>query len=212
MQKVLNKSVVRNGYVMCGQDAPIGLNYDKEPTMDKFNAQMRLCKARITTEDMDILVQQFPKMVEIMRARGTVTELEMDELGIPNVNNLDSDSKAKDARALHKQRAVIMNMDDCISKYKLYQQRNATRSKSTEARKTLTTTKAAEKRRRDNMTPEEKKLEAAAKRKATLAAKKKLQSTVPAETADSRNEEHSFIDENEEETYFSRFITEEFTI
>jgi len=50
---------------------------------------------------MDLLVQQFPKMVEIMRARGTGTESEMDELGIPNINNLDSDSKPEDVRALH---------------------------------------------------------------------------------------------------------------
>jgi hypothetical protein len=50
---------------------------------------------------MDLLVQQFPKMVEIMRARGTGTESGMDALGIPNINNLDSDSKPEDARALH---------------------------------------------------------------------------------------------------------------
>ena len=62
------------------------------------------------------------------------------------------------------------------------------------------------------MTPEEKKLEAAAKPKATLAAKKKPLYTVPAETVDIRTEELSFSDENEEDTYCPRFITEEFTI
>ena len=86
---------------MCDQDAPIGLNQNKEATVDKFRAQMRLCKAKISTEVMDLLVQQFPKMVNIMRARGTGTESEMDELGIPNTNNLDSDSKPEDVRALH---------------------------------------------------------------------------------------------------------------
>jgi len=86
---------------MCDQDAPIGLNQNKEPTMDKFRAQIRLCKAKISTEVMDLLVQQFPKMVNIMRARGTGTESKMDELGIPNINNLDSDSKPEDARAFH---------------------------------------------------------------------------------------------------------------
>ena len=50
---------------------------------------------------MDLLVQLSPKMVNIMRARGTGTETEMDELGIPNINNLDSDSKPEDVRALH---------------------------------------------------------------------------------------------------------------
>ena len=61
------------------------------------------------------------------------------------------------------------------------------------------------------MTPEEKKLEKAAKRKA-ISSKKKLQSTVPAETVDIRTDKHFFSDENEEDTYYSRFITEEFTI
>jgi len=86
---------------MCDQGAPIGLNQNKEPTMDKFRAQMRQCKAKKSTEDMDLLVQLSPKMVNIMRARGTGTETEMDELGIPNINNLDSDSKPEDVRALH---------------------------------------------------------------------------------------------------------------
>jgi hypothetical protein len=62
------------------------------------------------------------------------------------------------------------------------------------------------------MTPAEKKLEAAAYPKATLAAKKKPLYTVPAETVDIRTEELSFSDENEEDTYCPRFITEEFTI
>jgi hypothetical protein len=62
------------------------------------------------------------------------------------------------------------------------------------------------------MTPEEKRLEAAAKPKATLAAKQKPLSTVPAETVDIRTEEHSFSYENEEDTYYPRFITEELTI
>jgi hypothetical protein len=54
-------SVVRNGYVMCGQDAPIGLNHNNTPT-DKFYTQVRFCKAKISTEHMDILVKQLPQM------------------------------------------------------------------------------------------------------------------------------------------------------
>jgi len=59
---------------------------------------------------MELLVHQFPEMVKLMREHGTVTEAQMDALNIPNFNEFDSDSKAKDERALHKQRAVIMNM------------------------------------------------------------------------------------------------------
>ena len=60
MQKVLNKECGEK-WVRCGQDAPIGLNHIKKP-MDKFYAQVRLCKTKISTEHMDILVKQFPKM------------------------------------------------------------------------------------------------------------------------------------------------------
>ena len=56
MQKVVNKEIIKNGYFRCGQDAPIRLDIDEKPTMEKFHAQMRLCNAKILMTDMELLV------------------------------------------------------------------------------------------------------------------------------------------------------------
>jgi hypothetical protein len=47
--------------------------------MSKFLAQMSLCSHNISKKVMETLIQQFPRMVQIFRERGTVTEAEMDE-------------------------------------------------------------------------------------------------------------------------------------
>jgi hypothetical protein len=80
----------------------------------------------------------------------------MDALNIPSVNHLDSDKKPKDERALHKQRAVIMNKEDCVNSYKAYQAnkqqklvKSATRKEKTNE---LRLAKEAQKVRRDSVT------------------------------------------------------------
>jgi len=50
---------------------------------------------------MELLIHQLPEIVKLMRENGTVTVAQMDALNIPNFNEFDSDSKAKDERALH---------------------------------------------------------------------------------------------------------------
>jgi hypothetical protein len=59
----------------------------------------------------------------------------MDALNIPSVNHLDTDEKPKDERALHKQRAVIMNKQDCIDNYKTYQMRKQDKNQNSTAKK-----------------------------------------------------------------------------
>lgn len=56
--------------------------------------------------------------VAIFRARGALSEDEMDTLEIPSVNEEQVNQRPKDQRMLHQQRAVIMNSVDCIAKYK----------------------------------------------------------------------------------------------
>jgi len=177
MNKILTRDIIIKGYQKTGQDAPIALNVERQPTMAKFYAQMSKCTTQISLKDMNVLVEQLPQMVAIMRARGSITEAEMDAAGIPNMNHLDSDKKPKDERALHKQRAVIMNKEDCISKYRNYRRLMDEARVSREAN---AATAAARKRakevediRRSSLTPEQKKAERAAKTKATKAARKR---------------------------------------
>jgi hypothetical protein len=176
MNKVLNKKIIVDGYVRTGQNAPIGFDATGEPTMSKFYAQMSLCKSNISVPEMKILLDSFPQMVQLMRQKGTVTESEMDALNIPSVNHLDLDRKPKDQRALHKQRAVIMNKDDCINSYKTYQIRKQQKNQNTKARKgkkdEIQLSKQAEKLRRASLTPLQKKVEDNAKRNAKNAAKR----------------------------------------
>lgn len=55
------------------------------------------------------------KLVNIFQTIGVLTEQDMDEAEIINMNK--PNSKPKDARALHQQRAVLR---ECIRCYKLY--------------------------------------------------------------------------------------------
>ncbi len=110
---------------------------------------------------------QPPHFVGIMRQRGKITEAEMNERQIPNYSNFDSDRKPKDQRALHKQRAVVMNADDVVSQFIDYQQQRDARRAALEARRihreataaerqATKAARAAEKRRRSLLTEEEK--------------------------------------------------------
>jgi hypothetical protein len=65
---------------------------------------------------------------------GIVTEQDMDEAGIMNI---DSDLKTpKDQRVLHQQRAVLMNSAECIAKYKLYRTEKETNTARTAEKRT----------------------------------------------------------------------------
>lgn len=75
--------------------------------------------------------------------KGCVTEDEMDGLEIINVNKLNS--KPKDQRALHQQRAVIMNSEDCIAKFKIYKTEKQLEEDRKAAMKALAIAKRAEK-------------------------------------------------------------------
>jgi len=211
MQKVLNPDIIIKGYQRTGQDAPIGFDANGVPTMAKFEAQMRLCTSAITLEQMQNMKLQFPGMVDIMRRNGTITEAEMDAVNIPSFNFADSDKKPKDQRALHKQRAVVMNMDDCISKYKDYHliraEQAVARVLAEETRKAVAAArkadaeakravKTAEKRRRDSLTPEERKEEATAKRKATALAKR-VANVIPSPMIVPINQQDFFLSDND---------------
>ena len=137
----------------------------------------------------------------------------MDELGIPNFNHLDSDKKPKDQRSLHKQRAVIMNMEDCISKYKNYrllrEQERARKDQSA-------VDKANKKRTRGAIASTDHKTVSSVKKKAATASRKKRarvqveDSTASEEEFDvSADKDDMFI---EDEPFYKRFITSEFTI
>jgi hypothetical protein len=59
-----------------------------------------------------------PELLQKFRTTGILTESDMDEAGIIKVNYPNESDK--DTRALHQQRAVIMNSPECAAKYRSY--------------------------------------------------------------------------------------------
>lgn len=183
IHKSLNPDIVKKGYIDCGQDAPISLDENGYETFTKYDKCMGKCTRKLSTNEYQVMKDQFIHFVLLMRNHGRITEAEMDEKNIPNYNNCDSDKKPKDQRALHKQRAVIMNAEDCVAAYANYQQRRQQaiametqrrlqRTVTAGERQAARVAKEAEKRRRATLTEDERKAEANNKRRATLARKR----------------------------------------
>lgn len=133
IHKALNPDIIKKGYSDCGQDAPISLDLNGLETYAKYDTCIQKCKRKLTIAETQIMRDNLPHFVGIMRQRGKITEAEMDERQIPNYNNFDSDRKPKDQRALHKQRAVVMNADEVVSQFIDYHQLKEARRRATEA-------------------------------------------------------------------------------
>ena len=193
IKHVLTPEIVKQGYKHIGQ-YPVS-----------FRTTIGRCTRQVTARDMDVMERQLPAIVEIFRTTGKVTEAQMDAAGIFSVNSESTNSKPKDERAMHQQRSVIMNSDDCIAQYRAHvehraaeparralalEQREAAKlvrerkAEEVRARKEL---KDIEKQRRANLTREEVRAEAKAKRLANKLAKQALsnqQVVEPIEQAD----------------------------
>ena len=212
MQHVLTPEVIKGGYRRIGQ-YPVSLA-----------TAMGRCSRQITARDMDNIREKMPGLVTIFRSTGRLTEEEMDAAGIISVNHEASNSRPKDDRPLHQQRAVIMNSEHCISQYNNYQAiraaepaRKQQREELREAAKVIRDEKAAEMRlkkvekdaeklRKSLLTPAELKEEAKIKRVANKAAKQALREGANqqqpvalevSEDVDSDDEEDNLFDDNE---------------
>lgn len=108
IKETLTVSIVRHAYARCGQ---YPLDFDK---------QMGLCTGMnaVSEKDYQIMKARLPEMVEKFKEVGQLTEEVMDQAGIWK-SPLDT-GKPKNERVLHKQRAVLMNSDECIQRFKLY--------------------------------------------------------------------------------------------
>lgn len=194
IHKELCPDIIKKGYIECGQDAPISLDDNGQLTYQKYEQCIRKCTRLLATAEVETMREHFEHFVGIMRQRGKITEAEMDEKGIPNYNHHDTDKKPKDQRALHKQRATVMNADDVVQQFIDYQQlrtthrlqmeqRRAARAATAGQREAAKLAREAEKRRRQGLTDEEKRAEANAKRRAT-AERKRL------ERLEQQNQQH----------------------
>ncbi len=109
IQDSLKPSVIREGYESIEQYL---IDFNK--AMSHISKKHTISVAQIA----HIEASQ-DDMIAIYCARGNVTENDMDELDIMNVN-AGGRRKLKHLRVLHQPRAVIMNSEDCIAKFKMY--------------------------------------------------------------------------------------------
>lgn len=135
LHEVLRPRLISEGYEILGQ---YPLDFDKA---------MLQCTAVINGPTFEHMRSRWRKLADIFRENGVLTEADMDALDIPFG---DEDGKPKDARALHKQRAVVMNSVVCVQQYRQYkisqqlslqrqqinrQQRQALRNESEESKR-----------------------------------------------------------------------------
>ena len=93
---VLTSNIVSDGYAKHGQGSP--LNFDKI---------IGACTSAILPRDMEIMREALIPLVQVMRAKFELTEADMDEYNIINMNSLGS--MDKDKRVLHQRRTVIFS-------------------------------------------------------------------------------------------------------
>jgi hypothetical protein len=98
---------VIEGYEAIGQ---YPLNLDKA---------MGQCTTLINKPMFELMRNKWEALANIFRTKGVLTEEDMNVNDIPFAD-FDLGNKPKDARALHKQRAVVMNSQICIQQYKDY--------------------------------------------------------------------------------------------
>ena len=125
IQDTLKPSMIREGYESIGQ---YPIDFDK--AMSHVSR-----KHPISIAQMEHMRATEGDMIAIYRARGNVTETDMDELGIMTVNDGGRRRKPKHLRVLHQQRAVIMNSEDCIAKFKIYKTQEELNKEATALRK-----------------------------------------------------------------------------
>lgn len=129
----LDSRSVRLGYEICGQQP---LNFD--------NAMRATCKNRVISQaEYETMKAAVPILAESYREKGFLTEEEMDDLHIPNFNEECYSSVPKDQRALHQQRAVVMNADELLSHIRQLKEKKV---QAEQARKRQAELKAAKKK------------------------------------------------------------------
>ena len=95
-QNILSRNIVMEGYTQNGQGSP--LNFDRI---------ISACTTTVTPSQMEAMKHALIPLVQIMKVKYELTEADMDEYDIVNVNQQGSTDK--DKRVLHQRRTVIFS-------------------------------------------------------------------------------------------------------
>ena len=106
IKMTIKPDIIKDGYSSIGQ-WPLD-----------FKAAMSKCSREMSNNEYKTMEDHMDTLVKYYRENGQLTEENMDNLGIINVNDQMYGKLPKEERALHQQRARIMNSTDCIAQYK----------------------------------------------------------------------------------------------
>jgi hypothetical protein len=86
-----------------------------------FRTAMAKCTRQLSAEQYAVIEESLPAMVTLFRRHGKITEADMDAAGIFSCNAEADNKKPKDQRALHQQRACMMNAEESCRQYAAYE-------------------------------------------------------------------------------------------
>jgi hypothetical protein len=108
-QNTCNMTFLGGGFRKTGQYNPMirGMDFDKK---------MRYCTTKIPEAQLEIMRNALPRLAEVFRAKGYLSEQDMDEAGIMKVG--DEIGKPRDRRVLHKNRSLVLNTPANIARFR----------------------------------------------------------------------------------------------
>ena len=110
----MTKDTIRQGYYSrCGQ-YPLDMG-----------KAMSLRSSIISLDALNTMKVCFDDVVTLFKTNGTLTETNLDQVGIANMNEQLYKGIPKDKHVLHHQRAVMLNAEATVEKFKVYNEKAA---------------------------------------------------------------------------------------
>lgn len=84
-----------------------------------FRLKMATCLSVIPEQDLVLMENALPKAIELCRSKGYLTEVEMDELGIPTCEIEEKCKLVKDKRAISHQRTLLWTSPSNLLRFRV---------------------------------------------------------------------------------------------
>jgi len=113
---VVTKDMIKEGFTK------IGMTPVKTGPVSRLETTLSLCPSvkNITKMECDEIKNAFPNLVELFETNGEIKESEFDQFNVRKFEDIDGEvdrnTKEKDERVLHQQRAVLLTKDASINR------------------------------------------------------------------------------------------------
>jgi hypothetical protein len=114
----ITKAKLQNGFSICGQHvADVDITNSSNSTIS-FDIIMSQCYTELSQQERDLMKENVPYFLNLLRQFGEITEEEYDSKNIPRLCNSDFD--VRNELVLWRQRAVIITNQETVRRYKEY--------------------------------------------------------------------------------------------